>query len=241
MIDFSGSTVVHSVGGWVSLAGVLVLGPRLGRYNRDGSANLIPGHNIPLVALGVFILWFGWFGFNTGNTLSATNPSIALIAVNTILAGASGALCTMAVTWFLRGKPDVSLTLNGVLSGLVSCTGGVAVVSPFSAAAIGSVAGCILYFSLSAFETRRIDDPVGAISVHGVNGIWGTLAVGLFAEDQYVGNSLGYSANGLLFGGGMDLLGVQSLAVVSVFLWAFPLSWGFFKILDKILGLRVSP
>jgi ammonium transporter len=138
MIDFSGSTVVHSVGGWVSLAGVLVLGPRLGRHNRDGSVNVIPGHNIPLVALGVFILWFGWFGFNTGNTLSATNPSIALIAVNTILAGASGALCTMAVTWVLRGKPDVGMTLNGILSGLVSCTGGVAIISPFSAAAIGS-------------------------------------------------------------------------------------------------------
>jgi ammonium transporter, Amt family len=241
MIDFSGSTVVHSVGGWVSLAGVLVLGPRLGRYNRDGSVNLIPGHNIPLVALGVFILWFGWFGFNTGNTLSATNLSIALIAVNTILAGASGALCTMAVNWALRGKPDVSLTLNGVLSGLVSCTGGVAVVSPFSAVAIGGVAGCILVFSLSAFERRRIDDPVGAISVHGVNGIWGTLAVGLFAEDQYVRNSLGYSVNGLFFGGGTDLLGVQSLAVISVFFWAFPLSWVFFRVLDKTLGLRVSP
>ena len=130
MIDFSGSTVVHSVGGWVSLAGVLVLGPRLGRYSRDGSVNRIPGHNIPLVALGVFILWFGWFGFNTGNTLSATNPSIALIAINTILAGASGALCTMALTWVLGGKPDVGMTLNGVLSGLVSCTGGVAIISP---------------------------------------------------------------------------------------------------------------
>ena len=241
MIDFSGSTVVHSVGGWVSLAGVLVLGPRLGRYNRDGSVNPIPGHNIPLGALGVFLLWFGWFGFNTGNTLSATNPSIALIAVNTILAGASGALCTMVVTWVLRGKPDVSLTLNGILSGLVSCTGGVAVVSPFSAMAIGSVAGFILYFSLSAFESRRIDDPVGAISVHGVNGIWGTLAVGLFAQDPYVQNSLGYSANGLFFGGGAALLGVQALAVVSVFFWAFPLSWCFFRILDKTLGLRVSP
>ncbi len=241
MIDFSGSTVVHSVGGWVSLAGVLVAGPRLGRYNRDGSVNLIPGHNIPLVALGVFILWFGWFGFNTGNTLSATNPSIALIAVNTILAGAAGALCAMAVTWALRGKPDVGMTLNGILSGLVSCTGAVAIISPFSAAAIGSVAGFILYFSLSAFERRRIDDPVGAISVHGVNGIWGTLAVGLFAQDQYVQNSLGYAVNGLFFGGGFSLLGVQALAVVSVFLWAFPLSWFFFKMLDKTLGLRVSP
>jgi Amt family ammonium transporter len=240
MIDFSGSTVVHSVGGWVSLAGVLVLGPRLGRYNRDGSVNIIPGHNIPLVALGVFILWFGWFGFNTGNTLSATNPSIALIAVNTILAGASGALCTMSLTWFLRGKPDVGMTLNGILSGLVSCTGGVAIISPFSAVAIGSVAGFILYFSLQAFEGRHLDDPVGAISVHGVNGIWGTLAVGLFAQEKYVENSLGYAANGLLFGGGTDLLAVQGLGVVAVFLWAFPLSWGFFKILNSTMGLRVS-
>ena len=241
MIDFSGSTVVHSVGGWVSLAGVLVVGPRLGRYSRDGAVHPIPGHNIPLVALGVFILWFGWFGFNTGNTLSATNPSIALIAVNTILAGAGGALCAMAVTWVLRGKPDVGMTLNGILSGLVSCTGSVAVISPFSAAAIGGVAGLIFYFSFSAFERRRVDDPVGAISVHGVNGIWGTLAVGLFAQDQYVQNSLGYAVNGLLFGGGVSLLGVQALAVASVFLWAFPLSWFFFKLLDKKVGLRVSP
>ena len=241
MIDFSGSTVVHSVGGWVSLAGVLVLGPRLGRQNYDGSVNVIPGHNIPLVALGVFILWFGWFGFNTGNTLSATNPSIALIAVNTILAGSSGALCTMALTWALRGKPDVGLTLNGVLSGLVSCTGGVAIISPFSAAIIGSVAGFILYFSLRAFERLRIDDPVGAISVHGVNGIWGTLAVGLFAQDKYVQNSLGYEVNGLFFGGGIDLLSVQVLAVLAVFLWAFPISLGFFKLLNATVGLRVSP
>jgi Amt family ammonium transporter len=241
MIDFSGSTVVYSVGGWVSLAGVLVLGPRLGRFNRDGSVNIIPGHNIPLVTLGVFILWFGWFGFNTGNTLSATNPSIALIAVNTILAGASGALCTMALTWTMRGKPDVGMTLNGVLSGLVSCTGGVAIISPFSAVVIGSVAGFVLYFSLQAFERRRIDDPVGAISVYGLNGLWGTLAVGLFAQDKYVQNSLGYTVNGLFFGGGVDLLAVQALAVISVFLWAFPLSWAIFKLLNATLGLRVSP
>ncbi len=241
MIDFSGSTVVHSVGGWVSLAGVLVLGPRLGRYNRDGSINIIPGHNIPLVALGVFLLWFGWFGFNTGNILSATNPSIALIAVNTILAGASGALCTMALTWALRGKPDVGITLNGVLSGLVSCTGGVAIISPFSAMIIGIIAGFIFYFSLKLFERWRIDDPVGVISVHGVNGIWGTLAVGFFAQDKYVQNSLGYAVNGLFFGGGTDLLFVQVLAILAVFLWAFPLSFGFFKLLNATVGLRVSP
>jgi Amt family ammonium transporter len=241
MIDFSGSTVVHSVGGWVSLAGVLVLGPRLGRYNRDGSVNVIPGHNTPLFALGVFILWFGWFGFNTGNTLSASNPSIALIAVNTILAGSGGALCTMALTWALKGKPDVGMTLNGVLSGLVSCTGGVAIISPFSAIVISSTAAVILYFSIQAFERRRIDDPVGAISVHGVGGIWGTLAVGLFAEDKYVQNSLGYAVNGLFFGGGFDLLAVQALAVISVFLWSFPLAWGFFKLVNATVGLRVSP
>jgi ammonium transporter, Amt family len=240
MIDFSGSSVVHSVGGWVSLAGVLVLGPRLGRYNADGSVQVIPGHNIPLVALGVFILWFGWFGFNTGNILSATNPSIALIAVNTILAGASGALSSMVLTWALRGKPDVGVTLNGVLAGLVSCTGGVAVISPFSAMVIGSLAGLILYFSLRAFERYRIDDPVGAISVHGVNGIWGTLAVGFFAQDTYVRNSLGYTVNGLFFGGGTTLLFTQFLGVLAVFLWAFPLAFVFFKILNATVGLRVS-
>ena len=135
----------------------------------------------------------------------------------------------------------MGMTLNGVLSGLVSCTGGVAIISPFSAVLIGSTAGVILYFSLQAFERRRIDDPVGAISVHGVNGIWGTLAVGLFAQDKYVQNSLGYAVNGLFFGGGFDLLAVQALAVISVFLWAFPLSCGFFKLLNATVGLRVSP
>ncbi|MGB9698659.1 MAG: ammonium transporter [Thermodesulfobacteriota bacterium] len=241
MIDFSGSTVVHSVGGWVSLAGILVLGPRLGRYNRDGSVNPFPGHNMPLVALGVFILWFGWFGFNTGNTLSATNPSIALIAVNTILAGASGALSTMILTWTRQGKPDVSLTLNGVLGGLVSCTGGIAIISPFSATIIGLISGFVLYCSLKGLERLRIDDPVGAISVHGANGLWGTLAVGLFAQDKYVENSLGYSLNGLFFGGGLDLLLVQSQGVLFVFLWAFPVAWLFFKTLNSTIGLRVSP
>lgn len=241
MIDFSGSTVVHCVGGWVSLAGIMVLGPRLGRYNRDGSINPLPGHNMPLVALGVFILWFGWFGFNTGNTLSATNPSIAFIAVNTILAGASGALSTMILTWTRQGKPDVGLTLNGVLGGLVSCTGGIAIISPFSAAIIGWTSGFILYLSLKILERWRIDDPVGAISVHGANGIWGTLAVGLFAQDKYVKNSLGYSLNGLFFGGGFDLLWIQSQGILLVFLWAFPLAWLFFKVLNSTIGLRVSP
>ncbi len=240
MIDFSGSSVVHSVGGWVSLAGVLVLGPRLGRYNRDGFINPFPGHNMPLVALGVFILWFGWFGFNTGNTLSATNPSIALIAVNTILAGASGALSTMILTWTRQGKPDVGLTLNGVLSGLVSCTGGIGLISPFSAAIIGWISGFILNFSVKTLERWRIDDPVGAISVHGANGIWGTFAVGLFAQDRYVENCLGFSLNGLFFGGGLDLLLVQSQGILMVFLWSFPLAWLFFKALNSTIGLRVS-
>jgi len=241
VIDFAGATVVHSLAGWVSLAGVLVLGPRLGRFNPDGSASVIPGHNIPLAALGVFILWFGWFGFNTGNTLLSPNPGIALIATNTMLAGASGALGTMILTWILRGKPDVGMTLKGVVSGLVSSTGGVAIISPVSAALVGVIAGVILYFSLKIFEHLKIDDPVGAISIHGVSGIWGTLAVGLFAQDLYGQINLGYPVKGLFFGGGIELLALQALAVLAVFLWAFPLSYGFFKFLNGTIGLRVAP
>jgi Amt family ammonium transporter len=241
VIDFAGSTVVHSLAGWVSLAGVLVLGPRLGRFHADGSASVIPGHNMPLAALGIFILWFGWFGFNTGNTLLSPNPGIALIAINTMLAGASGAIGTMILTWILRSKPDVGLTLKGVVSGLVSSTGGVAIISPVSAALVGMIAGIVLYFSLKLFEHLKIDDPVGAISIHGVGGIWGTLAVGLFAQDLYGQINLGYPVKGLFFGGGIELLAMQALAVLAVFLWAFPLSYGFFRFLNGMISLRVSP
>jgi len=238
-IDFAGASVVHSLGGWVSLAAILVLGPRLGRFNLDGSANFVSGHNIPLVGLGVFIIWFGWLGFNTGNMLPAAYTNIDLAALNTILAGGSGALSTMILTWFLRGKPDVGKTLNGVLSGLVASSGGAALFSPLSAIGVGGVSGLILLFSLQALERLKVDDPVGAISVYGANGIWGTIAVGLFAQDLYTRHTLGYSVNGLFFGGGFHPLALQGLTILTVFLWAFPLSYGFFKMLNAAHDLRV--
>ena len=241
MIDFAGSTVVHSVGGWVSLAGVLVLGPRIGRFNRDGSSNPIPGHNIPLVALGVFIMWLGWYGFNTGSTLSGTNPSIAIIAVNTTLSGACGSISSMLITWFLRKKPDVGITLNGALAGLVASTATCALVSPYSAMIIGLVAGGILVWSLKIFEKLKIDDAVGAISIHGSCGVWGTLALGLFAQASFSQNSLGYAVNGLFFGGGLKFLGIQLLGIITVFIWAGGVALIFFKLIDRTIGLRVTP
>ena len=241
MIDFAGSTVVHSVGGWVSLAGVLVLGPRIGRFNRDGSSNPIPGHNIPLVSLGIFIMWLGWYGFNTGSTLSGTNASIAIIAVNTTLSGACGSISSMLISWFFKKKPDVGLTLNGALAGLVASTATCALVSPYSAMIIGLIAGAILVGSLKIFEKLKIDDAVGAISVHGICGVWGTLALGLFAQGSFSQNSLGYIINGLFFGGGFRLLGVQLLGIITVFIWAGGIAFIFFKLLDRTIGLRVSP
>ncbi len=241
MIDFAGSTVVHSLGGWVSLAGVVVLGPRIGRFTRTGVSVPIPGHNIPLAALGVFIMWLGWYGFNTGSTFSGLNPSIAIIAVNTTLSGACGAMAAMLITWLLKGKPDVGITLNGALAGLVASTATCALVNPYSAMVIGMIAGGILVSSIRMFDRLRIDDAVGAISVHGLCGVWGTLAAGLFAEETYVYNSLGYHLNGLFFGGGVNFLLVQIIGVVSVFIWAFGVAWIFFKLIDKFVGLRVSP
>ena len=241
MIDFAGSTVVHSVGGWVSLAGVLVLGPRIGKFNRDGTSNPMPGHNIPLIGLGVFIMWLGWYGFNTGSALSGANPSIALIAVNTTLSGSCGAISSMAITWFLRGKPDVGITLNGALAGLVASTATSALVSPFSAMSIGAVAGIILVCSLRIFERLKVDDAVGAISVHGASGVWGTLAVGLFAQAPFTKNSMGLNISGLFFGGGSHLLGVQITGIVAVFLWTFGVAFLFFKLIERTIGLRVSP
>jgi Amt family ammonium transporter len=241
MIDFAGSTVVHSVGGWVSLAGVLVLGPRIGRFNRDGSSNPIAGHNMPLVALGVFIMWLGWYGFNTGSALSGANPSIALIAVNTTLSGVCGSISSMVITWFLRRRPDVGISLNGALAGLVASTATSALVSPYSAMIIGVVAGIILVYSLRVFERLKIDDAVGAISVHGACGVWGTVAVGLFAEAPFARNSLGLNINGLFFAGGTRLLGAQIIGILAVFLWAWGIAFLFFKLIDKTIGLRVSP
>ncbi|MGE0086645.1 MAG: ammonium transporter [Desulfococcaceae bacterium] len=223
-IDFAGSTVVHSVGGWAALAGAIVLGPRMGKYGKDGSVKPILGHNIPLAALGVFILWMGWFGFNAGSTTVA-DKSIALIAVNTNLAAAAGATLALITSWIKFGKPEVGMTLNGVLAGLVGITAGCANVTPGSAIIIGSISGVLVVFSVLFIEKIKIDDPVGAISVHGVNGAWGTLAAGIF-------NMAGTSGK---------IIGVQLLGMASCFIWTFALAFAMFKIIEKTMGLRVSP
>ena len=241
MIDFAGSTVVHSVGGWAALAGALLLGPRLGKYNRDKSSNAIPGHNIPLAALGVFILWFGWFGFNAGSTTSGTNLSIATIAVTTNLSAAAGAILAMFTAWIRFGKPNTSMTLNGALAGLVGITAPCASVSPLSAIIIGAVAGILVVLSVEFIDkVLHVDDPVGAISVHGVCGAWGTLSVGLFAQGAY-GESSGVGAvNGLFFGGGLSQFFIQLIGVVSVFIWVFGSALILFYIIKKAMGLRAS-
>jgi len=241
MIDFAGSTVVHSVGGWAALAGAILLGPRLGKYAKDGTSRAIPGHNIPLAALGVFILWFGWFGFNAGSTTSGTNLSIATIAVTTNLAAAAGAILAMFTAWVRFGKPDTSMTLNGALAGLVSITAGCANVSPLSAIIIGALGGILVVFAVEFIDkVLHIDDPVGAIAVHGVCGAWGTLAVGLFAQATY-GEASGVGAvNGLFFGGGLSQLWAQFVGVVSVFSWVFGSALILFYIIKKTVGLRAS-
>jgi Amt family ammonium transporter len=235
MIDFAGSTVVHSVGGWCSLAGALILGPRIGTYGPNGQVNAIPGHSLPLAALGVFILWFGWFGFNPGSTVAAMNASIAVIAVTTNLAAAAGAISAMCIIWIKYKKPDVSMTLNGALAGLVAITAPCANVSPTSAIIIGLCAGALVIFAVEFVDkVLKIDDPVGAISVHGVCGSFGTLCAGLFAQEKFGG------VNGLFFGGGFGQFGVQLIGVASVFAWTFGTAFILFKIISGTIGLRVS-
>ncbi len=235
MLDFAGSTVVHSVGGWAALAGAIVLGPRLGKYNKDGSSNAIPGHSIPLAALGVFILWFGWFGFNAGSTTAGTNLSIGLIAVNTNLAAAAGAILAMITVWIKYGKPDASMTLNGALAGLVVVTAPCAFISPLSSIIIGALAGVLVVLSVDFIDkVLHIDDPVGAISVHGVCGALGTLMLGLFAEKAYGG------VNGLFFGGGLTQFWAQLTGVLATFAWVFTIALIVFVTVKKTIGLRVS-
>lgn len=236
MVDFAGSTVVHSVGGWIALAGAILVGPRIGKYNADGNSRAIPGHSMPLVALGVFILWFGWFGFNPGST-TAAQSNIALIAVTTNLAACTGGVAAMIVTWIRYGKPDVSMSLNGVLAGLVAITAGCANVSPASAMIIGLIGGVAVVFSVDFLDkVLKVDDPVGAISVHGVCGAIGTICVGLFASPEYGGTG---AVSGLFFGGGSALLITQLIGVASVFVWAFGTGLVLFFLLKMTIGLRV--
>lgn len=235
--DFAGSTVVHSAGAWAALAGAIVIGPRSGKYIRNGSSEItvqaIPGHNLPLASLGVFILWFGWYGFNCGSTLSGTDSSIALIAVNTTLGASAGAISSMFAVWMKTGKPEPSMTLNGALAGLVGITAGCAVITPMGAVVTGLVAGVLVIVSVDILDRKfHVDDPVGAVSVHGVCGVWGTLAVGLFADTAEI--------SGIWAGGGIGQLIVQALGAAVILGWAFTASLVMFVLLKKFAGLRVT-
>jgi Amt family ammonium transporter len=237
MFDFAGSTVVHSVGGWAALAGALALGPRLGKYSRDGRVSPIPGHSIALATLGVFVLWFGWFGFNPGSTMAADAGAIGRIAVATNTAAAAAAIAASITAWLLLGKPDLTMILNGALAGLVAITAPCAFVSIPSSLIIGLVAGVLVVLSVLFFDKVKVDDPVGAISVHLVCGVFGTLAVGLFAQDQFTPNTTG---NGLFFGGGAGLLMAQIGGIAGVGVFVFVLSTIFWQILKATVGIRVS-
>ena len=231
--DFAGSSIVHSVGAWVGLAGAAIIGPRLGKYTKDGKPNAIPGHNLVYGALGVFILWFGWFGFNPGSQLAAagTDNAVAIghIAVTTNLAAAAGAVVAMIVSWVRYKRPTLSLSLNGALAGLVAITAGCDAVSPAGAVMIGAIAGFILPFSVEFIDkVLKVDDPVGAVSVHGVCGAFGTLAVGLFSTSE-----------GLFYGHGAGLLGIQAIGVAAFFVWALGTGLILFTILKKAGVLRV--
>lgn len=242
-VDFAGSSVVHMVGGIAALAGAIIVGPRIGKYGKDGKVNAIPGHHMPMAILGVFILAFGWFGFNAGSSLAGTDLRISVIAVNTMLASAGGAFSSMLVAqrWF--GKPDLGLMANGMLAGLVAITAPCAFVTSFGAVAIGVIAGVILVGSVYFIEHKlKIDDPVGAISVHGVNGAFGVLAVGLFADGSYGAGLNGVSTPviGLFYGGGFSQLMAQSIGTVTCFIFIFSSFFVYFKVADKVLGNRVS-
>ncbi|MFH1692376.1 MAG: ammonium transporter [Candidatus Omnitrophota bacterium] len=234
--DFAGSTVVHALGGFAALVGTIILKPRIGKYNPDGSANAIAGHSIPLASLGVFILWFGWFGFNPGSTLSVGNGDlIARIAINTNIAAAMGGIVALITVWKKFGKPDLSMAMNGALAGLVAITAPCAFVEPWAAILIGGIGGFIVIKGVVLLDKLHIDDPVGAVPVHGFNGIWGTLAVGIFGRA-----SLGLAHNGLLYAGGFKQLGIQFLGITSVVSFIVIIMTIVFKIIDKIIGLRVS-
>jgi Amt family ammonium transporter len=238
-LDFAGSTVVHSLGGWVALVGAIMVGARLGKYGKSGKPRAIPGHSIPMAMLGVFILWFGWFGFNPGSTMGAT-LDIAHIAMTTNLAAAAGAIAATAAIWIIGKKPDVAMAGNGALAGLVAITAGCAFVEPWAAVVIGLVAGLVVVFSVLFFDRIRVDDPVGAISVHGVCGALGTLAVGLFAAPRLTTDIGLGTSSGLLYGGGVGQLWIQAVGVAAVFGWAVVAGVIIFGALKLTMGLRVS-
>jgi Amt family ammonium transporter len=232
--DFAGSTLVHMTGGVASLMGAMILGPRIGKYGKDGKPRAIPGHSIPFVVLGAMILLVGWFGFNPGSELAA-DGAIGPIALNTVLAGAAGAVGTMMINWFHSGKPDVAMACNGLLAGLVGITAGAAAMTAVTSVLIGFLAGLLVYGSVLFFDRIGIDDPVGAISVHGACGIFGTLAVGLFARQES-----DYWKQGLFFGGGADQLISQVIGVVAVGAFVAVTTGILFLTIKATIGLRVE-
>jgi len=241
-LDFAGSSVVHAVGGFSALAGAVVMGPRIGKFKKDGTPVAFPGHHIPMAILGTIILFFGWFGFNGMSTLAAGDLRFSIIIANTMLAGAAGMLSAMFFVWKLWGKPDPSMAVNGTLAGLVAITAPCAFVSPWAAVLIGVIAGILVVLSVIFIErTLKIDDPVGAASVHGVNGLWGLIALGLFADGTYGDgfNGIAGTVRGLFYGDPGQLV-AELIACVVVFVWAFGVFYLFFKAQKAIQGLRPS-
>jgi Amt family ammonium transporter len=232
--DYAGSTVVHSIGGWCALVGATMIGPRIGKYTKEGKSNAIPGHSLTLGALGVFILWMGWFGFNPASSLSGTAVELnSRVFITTNLAAASAACTTMIITWIKYKKPDVSLTLNGVLAGLVAITAGCDVVTPIGSAIIGVLSAFVMIYGIEFIDkVCKIDDPVGAIGVHCLCGVFGTLAVGLFSYHSDI--------LGLFYGGGFKYLGIQFVGVIAVAAWTLFMGGILFKIIKSTIGLRVS-
>jgi Amt family ammonium transporter len=241
-VDFAGSSVVHMTGGVTALAGAWILGPRIGKYNKDGSPNAIPAHNVPMLALGTFILAFGWFGFNPGSTLAGTDPRIGSIATCTMLATAAGTISALLYMWAVFGKPDPTMGCNGLLAGAVAITAPCAFVNPIGAVIIGTIAGILVVWSVLFIErVLKVDDPVGAISVHGTCGAWGCLSIGLFATGEYGAgwNGVATAPTGLFFGGGLKQLAAEAIGVSVNFLWVFGAAWVSFMIIEKIIGNRV--
>jgi Amt family ammonium transporter len=239
MLDFAGSAVIHALGGFSALAAALFIGPRIGKFAKDGTANIVPPSNLPLASVGAFVLWFGWFGFNSGSTLSAANGAIGHIAVTTMLAAASGGASCILFTMLRYRKADPPMVINGSLAGLVGITAGCAFVSDKAAILIGVVCGIAMVFASELLEAKKVDDPVGAFAVHGVSGSIGTLAVGLFASPE-LAKQAGLGLYGVLYGGGWSLLGIQALGLVLVAAWGFGLTWLSLKIIRRFVPVRVS-
>jgi Amt family ammonium transporter len=243
-LDFAGSTQVHSIGGWAALMGIILLGPRLGKYSSDGKMNAIPGHNMTAATIGCFVLWLGWFGFNPGSTMGVDPAAISDICVTTNTAAAFATLTATAASWILLGKPDIGMTLNGCLAGLVAITAPCAWVSVTSSAIIGAIAGVLVVVGVMTFDRLKIDDPVGATSVHLLNGVFGTLCVGLFSDPAIItarGLSTDTYKGGLFFGGGTEQLMDQLVGILATAVYVIVVSGICWGILKATLGIRVSP